>query len=123
MYGNIPALKKLDGGHGKIEIVLSSKQLKERVWNNKECLDNFKDQNEFTYESKDDARSKSSRKREEDKWWLSTPKVPPKGLSDVARKWLQFQKDSVNQVLKAAMAMNAHSYRNGNSRKLYRRLP
>ncbi|KAD4585275.1 hypothetical protein E3N88_22876 [Mikania micrantha] len=87
--GNIPALKKLDG-------MLM------------ECLDNFKDQNEFTYESKDDARSKSSRKREEDKWWLSTPKVPPKGLSDVARKWLQFQKDSVNQVLKAAMAMNAH---------------
>jgi len=28
-------------------------------------------------------------------------------LSDVTRKWLQFQKDSVNQVLKAAMAINA----------------
>ncbi|KAL8232396.1 hypothetical protein R6Q57_002174 [Mikania cordata] len=89
VHGNIPALKKLDG-------MLM------------ECLDNFKDQNEFTYESRDDARSKSSRKREEDKWWLSIPKVPPKGLSDVARNWLLFQKDSVNQVLKAAMAMNAH---------------
>ncbi|KAK9069751.1 hypothetical protein SSX86_010145 [Deinandra increscens subsp. villosa] len=87
--GNIPALKKLDG-------MLM------------DCLDNFKDQNEFTYVSKDDAGSKSSKKREEDKWWLSTPKVPPNGLSDVARKWLLFQKDSVNQVLKAAMAMNAH---------------
>ncbi|KAI3773365.1 hypothetical protein L1987_47892 [Smallanthus sonchifolius] len=87
--GNIPALKKIDG-------MLM------------ECLDNFKDQNEFTYVSKDDARSKSSKKREEDKWWLPTPKVPPNGLSDLTRKWLHYQKDSVNQVLKAAMAMNAH---------------
>lgn len=52
--------------------------------------------------------SKSSKKREEDKWWLPTPKVPPNGLSDIIRKWLLFQKDSVNQVLKAALAMNAH---------------
>ncbi|KAI3802698.1 hypothetical protein L1987_30839 [Smallanthus sonchifolius] len=73
-----------------------------------ECLDNFKDQKEFTYVSKDDAGSKSSKKREEDKWWLPTPKVPPNGLSDLTRKWLHYQKDSVNQVLKAAMAMNAH---------------
>lgn len=34
-------------------------------------------------------------------------KVPPNGLSEVSRKWLQFQKESVNQVLKAAMAINA----------------
>lgn len=47
------------------------------------------------------------KKREEDKWWLPTPKVPPDGLSDATRKWLQFQKDSVHQVLKAALAINA----------------
>ncbi|KAJ0804175.1 putative PRONE domain, Rop guanine nucleotide exchange factor [Helianthus annuus] len=86
---NIPALKKLDG-------MLM------------ECLDNFRDQNEFTYVSKSDAGSKSNRKREDDKWWLPTPKVPSSGLPDLTRKWLQFQQDSVNQVLKAAMAMNAH---------------
>lgn len=34
-------------------------------------------------------------------------KVPPNGLSEVSRKWLQYQKESVNQVLKAAMAINA----------------
>ncbi|KAL3824365.1 hypothetical protein ACJIZ3_020394 [Penstemon smallii] len=45
--------------------------------------------------------------RKDNKWWKPTPKVPPNGLSDVTRKWLQFQKDSVNQVLKAAMAINA----------------
>ena len=44
----------------------------------------------------------------EEKLWLPTPKVPPDGLSDLTRKWLHFQKDSVNQVLKAAMAMNSH---------------
>lgn len=45
--------------------------------------------------------------RNEDKWWLPTVKVPPNGLSEISRKWLLFQKDSVNQVLKAAMAINA----------------
>nr|XP_043637507.1 rop guanine nucleotide exchange factor 12-like [Erigeron canadensis] len=90
VHVNIPALRKLDG-------MLM------------DCLENFKDQNEFTYLSKDDAEgNKSKKKREEDKWWLPTPKVPPNGLSDITRKWLLFQKDSVNQVLKAAMAMNAH---------------
>lgn len=34
-------------------------------------------------------------------------KVPPNGLSDGTRKWLLFQRDSVNQILKAAMAINA----------------
>ncbi|KAI3737628.1 hypothetical protein L2E82_27637 [Cichorium intybus] len=90
VHTNIPALKKLDG-------MLM------------DCIDNFKDQNEFTYVSKDDVGSKSQKKREEEKWWLPTPKVPPNGLSEVTRKWLQFQKESVNQVLKAAMAMNAHT--------------
>ncbi|KAH6800048.1 hypothetical protein C2S52_000512 [Perilla frutescens var. hirtella] len=64
----------------------------------KDCLGNFKDQNEFYYE-------KGLSKK--DKWWIPTPKVPPNGLSEVTRKWLQYQKDSVHQVLKAAMAINA----------------
>lgn len=34
-------------------------------------------------------------------------KVHPNGLSEVSQKWLLFQKDSVNQVLKAAMAINS----------------
>ncbi|KAG6388397.1 hypothetical protein SASPL_149822 [Salvia splendens] len=79
LHMNIPALKKLDG------MLL-------------DCLDNFKDQNEFYYE-----KGPSNN----EKWWIPTPKVPPNGLSEVTRKWLQYQKDSVNQVLKAAMAINA----------------
>ncbi|KAK6914883.1 PRONE domain [Dillenia turbinata] len=86
---NIPALRKLDA------MLI-------------DCLDNFKDQNEFTYISKNaDEAEKAKNKRKDDKWWVPTPKVPPNGLSDMTRKWLQFQKDSVHQVLKAAMAINA----------------
>ncbi|KAI7754953.1 hypothetical protein M8C21_026766, partial [Ambrosia artemisiifolia] len=86
---SIPALKKLD-------------------WMLMECLDSFRDQNDFTYVSKGEVGSKSSRRREEDKCGLPTPKVPSNGLPDLTKKWLQFQRDSVNQLLKAAMAVNAH---------------
>ena len=71
-------------------------------------LDNFKDQKEFWYVSRDaDESEKGNAKRKDDKWWLPTVKVPPDGLSEVSKRWLLFQKDSVNQVLKAAMAINA----------------
>ncbi|XP_027341488.1 rop guanine nucleotide exchange factor 12 [Abrus precatorius] len=90
LHMNIPALRKLDA------MLI-------------ECLDNFKDQNEFYYVSKDseDSDQDDSKKKNDDKWWLPTPKVPAEGLSDMARKFLQYQKDCVNQVLKAAMAINA----------------
>ncbi|KAK6941508.1 PRONE domain [Dillenia turbinata] len=80
---NIPALRKLDA------MLL-------------EYLDNFKDQNEFWYPSKDE-----NDERTDDKWWIPKPKVPPEGLSEMTRRWILFQKESVNQVLKAAMAINA----------------
>ncbi|KAK8461956.1 hypothetical protein SEVIR_1G119300v4 [Setaria viridis] len=64
-------------------------------------MDNFVDQTEFWYEKGGD------NKRDDDKWWMPTVKVPSEGLSDVTRKWLQYQKECVNQVLKAAMAINA----------------
>ncbi|KAJ1433969.1 PRONE domain [Sesbania bispinosa] len=85
LHMNIPALRKLDA------MLI-------------ECLDNFKDQNEFYYADKSD---QDSNRKNDDKWWIPTPKVPAEGLSDVARKFLQYQKDCVNQVLKAAMAINA----------------
>ncbi|WOK94656.1 hypothetical protein Cni_G03361 [Canna indica] len=45
--------------------------------------------------------------RQEEKWWLPCPRVPPKGLSEDARKRLQQCRDCVNQILKAAMAINS----------------
>lgn len=74
-----------------------------------EYLDNFKDHNEFWYLSRDaDESEKGNAQRKDDKWWLPTVKVPPNGLSEVSTKWLQYQKELVNQVLKAAMAINAN---------------
>ena len=69
-------------------------------------LENFKDQQEFWYASGNDS-VKGMEARKDDKWWMSTVKVPPSGLSIVSRKWLEYQRESVNQVLKAAMAINA----------------
>ncbi|KAL5202488.1 hypothetical protein ABZP36_013440 [Zizania latifolia] len=87
---NIPALRKLDA-------ML------------REYLDNFKDEQEFWYVSKDEDESeRGNTRRQDDKWWLPTVRVPPNGLSDASRKWLQNQKDLVGQVLKAAMAINAN---------------
>ncbi|KAJ8527948.1 hypothetical protein K7X08_015399 [Anisodus acutangulus] len=84
---NIPALKKLDA------MLI-------------DCLENFKDENEFWYVSRDAAESEKGVQRN-DKWWLPSVKVPPEGLSDECRKWLQYQKDCVNQVHKTSMVINA----------------
>lgn len=120
LHMNIPALRKLDGMvivrelnfklHTAYILVFIYQViiLDLSILIKQEVLENFKDQNEFSYMSKNATDSqKAKNKRNEDKWWVPTPKVPPNGLSDVTRKWLQFQKDSVNQVHKAAMAINA----------------
>ncbi|KAL3686593.1 hypothetical protein R1sor_009167 [Riccia sorocarpa] len=44
--------------------------------------------------------------RQEEKWWLPTPKVPSTGLSEETRKKLQHQREATSQILKAAMAIN-----------------
>nr|KYP66972.1 Rop guanine nucleotide exchange factor 1 [Cajanus cajan] len=90
---NIPALRKLDA-----MLIIAMEQ---------DTLDNFRDQNEFWYVSKNDDDSEGNNQRKSDKWWLPTVKVPPTGMSEVAGKWIQYQKDNVTQVLKAAMAINA----------------
>ncbi|XP_071691405.1 rop guanine nucleotide exchange factor 1 [Rutidosis leptorrhynchoides] len=46
--------------------------------------------------------------RQEEKWWLPYPKVPPNGLSEDARKRLQQCRDCTNQILKAAFAINSN---------------
>ncbi|KAK7389553.1 hypothetical protein VNO78_24697 [Psophocarpus tetragonolobus] len=90
LHMNIPALRKLD------TMLI-------------DCLDNFKGQNEFYYVTKNADDAETTNGKNDDKWWLPTPKVPPEGLSDAARRFVQYQKDSVTQVLKAAMAINAQT--------------
>ncbi|CAH8378914.1 unnamed protein product [Eruca vesicaria subsp. sativa] len=87
LHMNIPALKKLDA------MLI-------------DCLENFKDQSEFSYVSKDSPDTDKAKGHDE-KWWIPKVKVPPDGLSEASRRFLQYQKDCVNQVLKAAMAINA----------------
>uniref|UniRef100_A0A0D9XG88 PRONE domain-containing protein n=1 Tax=Leersia perrieri TaxID=77586 RepID=A0A0D9XG88_9ORYZ len=101
LYMNLPALKKLDA------MLLA-------------MIDGFKD-TEFWYVDRgilvDDngggggAFSSSScgrpSVRQEEKWWLPCPRVPPKGLSEDARRKLQQDRDCANQILKAAMAINS----------------
>ncbi|KAK8656758.1 hypothetical protein V6N13_098696 [Hibiscus sabdariffa] len=84
---NIPGLRKLDA------LLI-------------ETLDNFGQEKGFWYVSKSKDLGNESSQRE-GKWWHPVVKVPPNGLSETSRRWLQSEKESVNQVLKAAMAINA----------------
>ena len=78
------------------------------TYNGQDCLDTFKDQNEFYYLSKDAPDSeKGKNKRKDEKWWLPAVKVPQDDLSDKSRKNLLIQKECVTRVLKAAMSINA----------------
>ncbi|XP_039066222.1 rho guanine nucleotide exchange factor 8-like [Hibiscus syriacus] len=71
-----------------------------------ETLDSFGEEQEFWYVSKNEDQENENG-HGDDKWWHPTVKVPERGLSEASRRWLQSQKESVNQVLKAAMAINA----------------
>ena len=51
--------------------------------------------------------SNSSNPRQKEKWWLPAPRVPKGGLTGDRKKKLQHQRDSVNQILKVAMAINS----------------
>lgn len=61
--------------------------------------------------SDDDAQNMNApvTQREEEKWWLPTPKVAATGLSEGGRKSLQHQRECVNQILKAVMAINTQT--------------
>ncbi|XP_076954701.1 rop guanine nucleotide exchange factor 7-like [Bidens hawaiensis] len=97
IYVNLPALKKLDN------MLLG-------------ILDSFTN-TEFWYVDKgittpepDGLTSfNKSSQRQQDKWWLPVPRVPAGGLDENARKRLNHKRESANQILKAAMAINSVS--------------
>ncbi|KAJ8458798.1 hypothetical protein OPV22_031724 [Ensete ventricosum] len=94
---NLPALRKLDN------MLL-------------EILDSFSD-TEFWYvdqgilapDSDGSASFRRTLHRQEEKWWLPVPRVPPGGLHEKARKELQHKRECTSQILKAAMAINSNS--------------
>ncbi|KAE8771684.1 rop guanine nucleotide exchange factor 1 [Hordeum vulgare] len=104
LYMNLPALRKLDA------MLLA-------------MIDEFKE-TEFWYvdrgivvddggggpcpsSSSSSSCGRPSSVRQEEKWWLPCPRVPPKGLPEEARRKLQQSRDCANQILKAAMAINS----------------
>ncbi|KAG9453209.1 hypothetical protein H6P81_006113 [Aristolochia fimbriata] len=94
LYINLPALRKLDN------MLL-------------EILDSFSD-SEFWYVDhgilapEADGSSSFRIQRQEEKWWLPVPRVPPGGLHENTRKNLQHKRECTNQILKAAMAINSN---------------
>ncbi|XP_010543760.1 PREDICTED: rop guanine nucleotide exchange factor 5 [Tarenaya hassleriana] len=95
IFINLPALRKLD------TLLL-------------EILDSFKE-TEFWYvdqgivDSKTDGSASFRRRtmqRQEEKWWLPVPRLPPNGLSETTRTELNHVRECVTQILKAAMAIN-----------------
>ncbi|KAL5991665.1 Rop guanine nucleotide exchange factor 5 [Asimina triloba] len=103
LYINIPALRKLDN------MLL-------KLFFQQEILDSFGD-SDFWYvdqgivapDSDGSASLRRPVQRQEEKWWLPVPRVPPGGLSEKFRKHLQHKRECTNQILKAAMAINSNA--------------
>ncbi|KAK8660096.1 hypothetical protein V6N13_051031 [Hibiscus sabdariffa] len=87
-------------------VAVISDSVDDQIVMKQETLDHFGQEKGFWYVSKSKDLGNESSQRE-GKWWHPVVKVPPNGLSETSRRWLQSEKESVNQVLKAAMAINA----------------
>ncbi|KAI4324442.1 hypothetical protein MLD38_029933 [Melastoma candidum] len=97
LYVNLPALRKLD--NMLLEILDGFE--KTEFW--------YVDQGILALEANGSSSFRQSLPRQEEKWWLPVPRVPSGGLSEDSRKHLQHRRDSTNQILKAAMAINGNA--------------
>ncbi|KAG8390048.1 hypothetical protein BUALT_Bualt01G0042900 [Buddleja alternifolia] len=95
LFINLPALRKLDN------MLL-------------EILDGFTntefwyiDQGVVATEGDGSISIQKAIKRQEDKWWLPVPRVPPDGLPEDTRKQLSHKRECASQILKAVMAINS----------------
>ncbi|KAJ0765142.1 putative PRONE domain, Rop guanine nucleotide exchange factor [Helianthus annuus] len=95
LYVNLPALRKLD--NMLLEILDSFQKME--FW--------YVDQGIQALETDGSSSFGKVVPRQKEKWWLPVPRVPAGGLSENARKHLQNKRDSTNQILKAAMAINS----------------
>lgn len=67
----------------------------------------YVDQGIISPEADGSASFRETLHRQEEKWWLPVPRVPPRGLTENSRKQLDHLRESTNQILKAAMAINS----------------
>lgn len=103
LHINLPALKKL----GVILLGMLDGFKETEFWyvdRGIPLADGDEDCNSDLYQS---SLSGKQSVRQEEKWWLPCPRVPPNGLQEGTRKRLQQCRDCTNQVLKAAMAINS----------------
>ncbi|RDX89773.1 Rop guanine nucleotide exchange factor 5, partial [Mucuna pruriens] len=94
LFINLPALRKLD--NMLLEILDSCKEME--FW--------YVDQGIVAQDADGSASFCKRIQRQEDKWWLPVPRVPPAGLSEDSRKQLNHTRECANQILKASMAIN-----------------
>ncbi|GMJ03155.1 hypothetical protein HRI_003984700 [Hibiscus trionum] len=94
LYVNLPALRKLD--NMLLEILDSF--VGAEFW--------YVDQGILAQQADGSTPFRKALQRQEEKWWLPVPRVPPGGLDENSRKELQHKRDCAKQILKAAMAIN-----------------
>ncbi|KAK9668865.1 hypothetical protein RND81_13G092400 [Saponaria officinalis] len=95
LYVNLPALRKLDN----MLIEMLDSFCNSEFW--------YVDQGIVTTETDGSMSFRKQLQRQEEKWWLPVPRVPPGGLNEEVRKQLQHKRDCTTQILKAAMAINS----------------
>ncbi|CAK9267865.1 unnamed protein product [Sphagnum jensenii] len=94
LHINLPALRKLD----TMLVDSLDRYTETEFW--------YVDRGIVMAEKDNQGGPKLSLQRQEEKWWLPTPKVPVNGLSVEARRQLQHQRECTSQILKAAMSIN-----------------
>ncbi|CAK8575666.1 unnamed protein product [Lathyrus sativus] len=92
---NLPALRKLD--NMLLEILESFTATE--FW--------YVDQGIVAADADGSASFRKSIQRQEEKWWLPLPRVPPAGLSEKSRKKLNHSRESASQILKEATSINS----------------
>ncbi|KAL6278015.1 hypothetical protein ACE6H2_021616 [Prunus campanulata] len=95
LYVNLPALRKLD--NMLLEILDSF--VNTEFW--------YVDQGILAPDADGSSSFRRAFQRQEEKWWLPVPRVPPGGLHENSKKQLQHKRDCTSQILKAAMAINS----------------
>ncbi|KAF7831001.1 Rop guanine nucleotide exchange factor 5 [Senna tora] len=94
LFMNLPALRKLDNMLLEILDSFTSTEF----W--------YVDQGIAAPDADGSSSFRKTMQRQEEKWWLPVPRVPPSGLSENSRKQLNHTRECANQILKAAMAIN-----------------
>ncbi|GAU45727.1 hypothetical protein TSUD_247350 [Trifolium subterraneum] len=95
IFINLPALRKLD--NMLLEILDSCTSME--FW--------YVDQGIVAPDADGTASFRKRNQRQEEKWWLPVPRVPPSGLSESSRKKLTHTRECASQILKAAMSINS----------------